>query len=157
MDFLFRTDVAFCIILPSSVDGMWTLKSETIRFCLNDVCHRTISKSKLKNKLFHPMKELDISFLSVRNRRTVTEVYDGKNVKIKSWTELDDFITWYYLTFNYETLVLNKMCSSRSESMNLYLISTSVPLPNARLRLSWAFCKLFCKSGSWDLGSRTLF
>jgi hypothetical protein len=82
--FSFRTDVAFCIILPSSVDGMWTLKSETIRFCLNDVCHRTISKSKLKNKLFHPMKELDISFLSVRNRRTVTEVYDGKNVKIKS-------------------------------------------------------------------------
>ena len=37
IDFLFRTDVAFCIVLPSSVDGMWSLKSETIRFCFNDV------------------------------------------------------------------------------------------------------------------------
>ena len=78
IDFLSRTDVAFCIVLPSSVDGLWSLKSETIRFCLNDVCHRTISKSKLKNKNFHSMKELDISFLSIEDKRTVTDMFDGK-------------------------------------------------------------------------------
>ena len=82
--FFYRTDVAFCIILPSTVDGSWSLKSDTIRFCLNDVCYKTIAKAKLKNKRFHPLEELDISFLPLDLQQTVIDLFDGKNVNIVS-------------------------------------------------------------------------
>ena len=70
-----RTDVAYCIVLPTNTNGWWSLKSDIIRFCLNDVCHRNLPRSKLKNKKFDKMKKLSLKHIDPENKEVVTNIF----------------------------------------------------------------------------------
>ena len=55
---------------------------DTMRFCLNDLCHRNADASKLKFKKFERMSQLSIQFISSENQEIVRKYFGNCDLNI---------------------------------------------------------------------------
>ena len=74
LDLCIRTDAAYCIILPTSVEKTWSLRCEIIRFCLNDTCHRNLPKSKQRFMKILPMRNICLDFISSEEKKKIGNI-----------------------------------------------------------------------------------
>ena len=74
-----RTDVAYSF-LPPIPNSQYILKVETIRFCLNNFCHKNLPRKAYRS--VHPMAEISLKFLPNEFHLKFQEAFQNASVAI---------------------------------------------------------------------------